>query len=78
MIAVNEDMFETPTLSDKMLIQISGTQLRQMFHPCEANFIMGKCRGRCCEGTGGIHVFVHDSEIERIKSLGGKKVTSND
>ena len=43
--------------------------MRQMFHPCTEDYIVNVCNGRCCQGTGGIMVTVHDSEIDKFKDL---------
>jgi hypothetical protein len=49
--------------------------LRQNFHPCEAGFITGTCKGRCCEGgQGGIKVAVHISEEDKVRSRGATVV----
>jgi hypothetical protein len=54
----------------RISIIVSGAMLRQMFHPCEANFITGTCRGRCCESSGGIMVAVHATEQAAIEAKG--------
>lgn len=56
--------------SQQVPIEVSGKMLRQMFHPCELNYVRGTCKGRCCEGSGGIMVTVHESEREAIEAKG--------
>lgn len=51
-------------------VKVSGPMLRQMFHPCESNYISGTCHGRCCEGSDGIMVTIHPSEQARVEALG--------
>lgn len=53
--------------ADKLLgnteeVKISAAMLRQMFHPCEQEYVRETCKGRCCEGTDGIKVTIHASE----------------
>ena len=49
---------------------MSGASLRQLFHHCELSYILGTCKGRCCEGSGGILVTIHPTETDRIERLG--------
>ena len=51
-------------------IKISVKSLKQKFQRCEPEYIKSVCHGRCCEGTGGIMVTVHKSEVKSIKALG--------
>ena len=61
-------------IRDQVTVKISGAMLRQMFQPCEPDYIRQKCKGRCCQGTGRIMVTVHASETERVEALGAKVV----
>ena len=51
-------------------VAVSGTMLRQRFHPCEEGYIKAVCRGRCCQGTGKILVTVHPTEQGYIERMG--------
>lgn len=51
-------------------VAVSGPMLRQMFRPCEPDFIKSVCLGRCCHGSSGLSVIVHPSEQQRIETLG--------
>ena len=51
-------------------ISVSGAMLRQLFHPCQSEFITGTCRGQCCQGTNGIMVTIHESERVAIEAQG--------
>lgn len=53
-----------------MIVWISVPSLRQRFHPCEANYVAGTCKARCCEGTVGIAVAVLPSEAPGLTSRG--------
>ncbi len=64
-----KDLFGNPIHRQ---IKISVKSLKQKFQRCEPEYIKSVCHGRCCEGTGGIMVTVHESEVERIEGLGVK------
>lgn len=60
-------------------VKVSAASARQMFHPCEPDYIRDVCHAACgCRGSssepakrlGGICVTVHDSETDHIANLG--------
>lgn len=54
-----------------MRVKISVASLRQLFHPCTADFIASTCGARCCEkSSGGIMVTIHPDEIATFRALG--------
>lgn len=53
-------------------VRVSGKMLRQEFHPCSPEYITSTCKGRCCQGSNGILVTVHPSEVDRIEALGAE------
>lgn len=52
-------------------IKVSLASLRQQFIPCNSEYINNTCHGRCCQGTDGICVTIHNNERNHIKNLGG-------
>jgi DNA modification methylase len=53
-------------------VRVSAPMLKQMFHPCDQDYVQSVCRGRCCErSSGGIMVTVHNSERATIAAQGG-------
>ena len=52
-------------------VKISVANARQLFKGCSVDYIRNVCKGRCCEGTSGISVAVHELERTHIESLGG-------
>jgi len=58
----------SPVINNK--VKISVPSLKLMFQKCEPNYIKKTCKGRCCEGSSGLMVTIHDSEIEKMKSMG--------
>ena len=67
----SEFILDDLTVGVDTKIKISVRSLLQKFHPCEVGYIQTVCHGRCCEGSGGLMVTIHNSEVDRIKSLGG-------
>jgi DNA modification methylase/Fe-S-cluster containining protein len=55
-------------LGDTVEITISSKMMNQMFMPCTTDFILKTCKGRCCEGSGGIMVTIHKSERKKFHS----------
>jgi Fe-S-cluster containining protein len=53
----------------KTRVKISGKSLRQKFQKCEKEYIQENCHGRCCEGSNGLMVTVHESEKEKFSEL---------
>lgn len=51
-------------------VKVSAKSLKQKFQMCEPGYIQSTCHGRCCEGSNGIMVTVHESEREAIERLG--------
>jgi DNA modification methylase/Fe-S-cluster containining protein len=50
-------------------VKISAKSLKQKFQPCEAEYIKKVCHGRCCEGSDGLMVTVHDTEVDKFSKL---------
>ena len=59
-------------------IKISAAMMRQMFRPCDPDFIAGTCKAACCRSTtapSGIAVTVTDQdEAQRVTALGATVV----
>ena len=51
-------------------IKISVKSLKQKFQICEPEYIKNVCHGRCCEGSNGLMVTIHDSEKEKFEAMG--------
>lgn len=43
-------------------VRVSAKSARLCFHGCDPDYIRSTCRGRCCEGSGGLKVSVHPTE----------------
>ncbi len=53
-------------------ISVSAPMLKQLFNPCEPDYIKEVCKGRCCEKSdGGVLITIHPVEKDRIENLGG-------
>jgi len=61
--AVMDGFFNQPTKEPDNKVKISLAFMRQKFQPCEPDYIANVCHGRCCQGSEGLMVTVHSSEI---------------
>ena len=53
-----------------MEVKVSAKSARLRFHGCEPGYIRDVCHGRCCEGSGGLTVSVHQTEVAALENLG--------
>jgi len=51
-------------------VKISVKSLKQRFQVCEPNYIKKVCHGRCCEGSAGLMVTIHETEKARFEEMG--------
>ena len=69
-VAANEEQRSILDDGATTAIAISMPMLKQLFHPCDLEYVTANCRGRCCQGTDGIMVTIHPTEAARIEALG--------
>lgn len=51
-------------------VKVSAKSARLPFHGCEPKYIAEVCHGRCCEGSGGLMVSVHLTEVSALAARG--------
>lgn len=68
-----DNFIENPVLDNTVKISIKS--LKQKFHPCEIDYIKNTCHGRCCEGSNGLMITIHDNEL--VKYSDKVKIENN-
>ena len=58
--------------NNNIKVKISIKSLKQEFNPCTPAYINDVCKGRCCEGSSGLMVTIHETEIDKYKKFGIK------
>ncbi len=51
-------------------VKVSAKNAHLRFHGCTPEYIRDNCHGRCCEGSAGLKVTVHPTEVDGLAALG--------
>jgi hypothetical protein len=51
-------------------VKVSAKSAHLHFHGCDPQYIADVCHGRCCEGSNGLMVSVHKTEIAALEMYG--------